>query len=115
MSENDLEARRARLRETLGAHEAEAAKQEQAASQSSMAGYAAAFRMSTDFIAGVAVGALLGFGFDWLLGTSPWLLILFLLLGFAAGVLNVLRSAGLIQQPQGGKRPPVDKGDRRAN
>ena len=31
-------------------------------------------------------------------------LILFLLLGFAAGVLNVLRSAGVVEQPQVGKR-----------
>ena len=32
-----------------------------------------------------------------LFGTSPWGLIVFLLLGFAAGVLSVLRSAGLIE------------------
>jgi ATP synthase protein I len=37
-------------------------------------------------------------------------LILLFLLGFVAGVLNVLRSAGLIQSPQVGKRPP-ERGD----
>ena len=59
-----------------------------------------------EFISAIAVGVVLGFALDWLLGTKPWLLILFLMLGFAAGVLNVLRSAGLIQSPQVGKRPP---------
>ena len=34
-------------------------------------------------------------------GTSPWGLIIFLLLGFVAGVLNVLRSAGLVAEPGG--------------
>ena len=37
----------------------------------------------------------MGWGFDRLLSTSPFGLIVFLLLGFAAGVLNVIRSAGV--------------------
>lgn len=54
-----------------------------------------AFRASTEFVAGVLVGGGLGWAFDRGLGTSPWGLIVFLMLGFAAGVFNVLRSAGL--------------------
>jgi ATP synthase protein I len=42
------------------------------------------------------VGAGLGWLIDRWLGISPWGLMLFLLLGFAAGVLNVMRSAGLV-------------------
>jgi ATP synthase protein I len=42
------------------------------------------------------VGAGLGWLIDRWLGVSPWGLIVFLLLGFAAGVLNVMRSAGLL-------------------
>jgi len=53
------------------------------------------FRLSSELVAGVVVGALLGWGFDRLLSTSPWGLIVFLLLGFSAGVLNVIRSAGV--------------------
>ena len=53
------------------------------------------FRLSSELIAGVAVGALMGWGFDRLLSTSPFGLIVFLLVGFAAGVLNVIRSAGV--------------------
>jgi ATP synthase protein I len=53
------------------------------------------FRLSSELIAGVIVGALLGWGFDHLLSTSPWGLIVFVLLGFTAGVVNVVRSAGV--------------------
>jgi ATP synthase protein I len=53
------------------------------------------FRLSSELIAGVIVGGLLGWGFDHLLSTSPWGLIVFVLLGFTAGVVNVVRSAGV--------------------
>jgi ATP synthase protein I len=53
------------------------------------------FRLSSELIAGVGVGAVLGWGFDRLLSTSPFGFIVFFLLGFAAGVLNVIRSAGV--------------------
>jgi ATP synthase protein I len=53
------------------------------------------FRLSSELVAGVVVGAVIGWGFDRLLSTSPWGLIVFLLLGFTAGVVNVIRSAGV--------------------
>src|SRR5271154_732689 len=53
------------------------------------------FRLSSELIAGVVVGAVIGWGFDRLLSTSPFGLIVFFLLGFAAGVVNVVRSAGV--------------------
>jgi len=53
------------------------------------------FRLSSELIAGVLVGAVIGWGFDRLLSTSPWGLIVFFLLGFAAGVINVMRAAGV--------------------
>jgi ATP synthase protein I len=53
------------------------------------------FRLSSELVAGVVVGAVMGWGFDRLLSTSPWGLIVFFLLGFAAGVVNVMRSAGV--------------------
>jgi len=53
------------------------------------------FRLSSELIAGVVVGALIGWGLDRLLSTSPFGLIVFVLFGFAAGVLNVIRSAGV--------------------
>ncbi len=59
-------------------------------------GYAKGFRLSSELVAGVVVGAGIGWFIDRWLGISPWGLIVFLLLGFTAGVLNVMRSAGLV-------------------
>jgi len=59
-------------------------------------GYAKGFRLSSELVAGVVVGAGIGWFIDRWLAISPWGLIVFLLLGFAAGVLNVMRSAGLV-------------------
>ncbi|WP_412051486.1 AtpZ/AtpI family protein [Hoeflea sp. Naph1] len=61
-------------------------------------GYALAVKLSSEFIAGVIVGALLGYLIDKFMGTAPWGMIVFLLLGFCAGVLNVLRSTGAVAQ-----------------
>ena len=58
------------------------------------------FRLSSELIAGVLVGAVIGWGFDRLLSTSPWGLIVFFLLGFTAGVINVMRSAGVASRDQ---------------
>ncbi len=56
-------------------------------------GYAKGLRLSSELVAGVVVGAGLGLLIDRGLGISPWGLIVFLLLGFSAGVLNVARAA----------------------
>jgi ATP synthase protein I len=53
-------------------------------------------RLSTELVAGVLVGAAIGWLIDRFVGTSPWGFIVFLLLGFAAGILNVMRAAGVI-------------------
>lgn len=54
------------------------------------------FRLSSELVAGVVVGAAIGWGFDYLLSTSPWGLIVFFLLGFVAGVMNLMRAAGVV-------------------
>jgi ATP synthase protein I len=69
---------------------------------------AGGFRLATDFIAGVALGVALGLGFDRLFGTSPWGLLVWSLLGFVAGVVNVLRSAGMMKPGPFGP-PPEDR------
>ena len=57
---------------------------------------AVGLRLSSELVAGVLGGAALGWGFDRLLSTSPWGLIVFLMLGFIAGVINVMRTAGVM-------------------
>src|SRR4051812_867685 len=53
------------------------------------------FRLSSELVAGVVVGAAIGWGVDRWLSTTPFGLMVFLLLGFTAGVVNVVRSAGV--------------------
>jgi ATP synthase protein I len=57
------------------------------------------FRLSSELVAGVLVGAGIGWLLDRWLGISPWGMIVFLLLGFAAGVFNVMRAAGVGRPP----------------
>lgn len=53
-----------------------------------------AMRLSTEFVAGVIAGGILGWICDRLLGTAPWGLIVFLMLGFLTGIYNVMRLTG---------------------
>jgi ATP synthase protein I len=55
------------------------------------------FRLSTELVAGVLVGAGIGWLIDRWVGTRPLGMIVFLLLGFVAGVLNVMRAAGVVR------------------
>lgn len=52
-----------------------------------------AFRLSSEFVIAIFVGAFIGWHLDGWLGTKPWLLVLFLMLGFGAGIKLVFRSA----------------------
>jgi ATP synthase protein I len=69
---------------------------EQETAQAKASAMAIGLRLSSELVAGVLGGAALGWGFDRLLSTSPWGLIVFLLLGFTAGVINVMRAAGVM-------------------
>jgi ATP synthase protein I len=66
------------------------------------------FRMASDFIAAVIVGAGLGWGVDELFGVSPWGLIVCLILGFVTGVRNVVAAAMASQK--GAARSGADQG-----
>jgi ATP synthase protein I len=93
-----LSARLQRLNEGLGHARRQAGRPSDSSDADRAAtasGYARGFRLSSELVAGVVVGAGLGWLIDRWLGISPWGLIVFLLLGFAAGVLNVMRTAGV--------------------
>ncbi|TCR61089.1 AtpZ/AtpI family protein [Bosea sp. BK604] len=62
-----------------------------------MSGIGQAFRLSTEFIAGIIVGGGAGWALDRWAGTRPWGMIVLLLLGTCAGFFNVARAAGLMK------------------
>jgi ATP synthase protein I len=55
-------------------------------------GLAVAWRISIELAVAIGVCAAIGIAFDRWLGTTPWLLILFLFLGFGAGIRNVYKT-----------------------
>jgi ATP synthase protein I len=63
----------------------------------SAAEYSKGYKLVSEFVGGVLVGGLLGYGLDYLFGTLPLFLIIFLLLGFGAGLLNMSRAANRSQ------------------
>ena len=71
-------------------------------------GYAKGYRLASEFVAGTLVGGLIGYGIDRLFGTLPFGLIVFLLLGFGAGILNMARAANRVPPAQErlGSNPP---------
>ena len=57
-----------------------------------------AFKLSTELVAAVAVGTIIGFILDNWFDTKPWFIIIFFFLGAAAGMLNVIRTASRMQK-----------------
>ena len=87
-----LEAKLAekRVRESPKRH------QDEHYSQASMA-----WRMVIELVAGLGIGFAMGYGLDMVFGTLPWCLIIFTLLGFAAGIKTMMRTAEEMQAPPG--------------
>lgn len=97
-NETDLSARLDDLGSRIQAKQRKHKKAVEVDKNSTSAGVAQAMRLSSEFIAGVCVGAGIGYLFDKFLGTTPWGMIVFLLLGFGAGVLNALRAGGMVAE-----------------
>ena len=57
-----------------------------------------AFKMSTELVAAVAVGTIIGFILDKTFGTKPWLILIFFFIGVVSGIINVFRSAKKMQK-----------------
>ncbi len=57
-----------------------------------------AFKMSTELVAAVVVGTIIGFILDEWFGTKPWLILIFFFVGVIAGILNVIKSAKNMQK-----------------
>jgi ATP synthase protein I len=72
-----------------------------------MSGMARGMRIATEFIAAILVGTFIGYLIDLGLGTSPWGLLILFMVGFAAGIQNVIRvvtemNAAASNPPQNG-------------
>ena len=99
-----LRARLASLSSSIDAHDSQVPKTQ--VQDTSLAGaMSLGFRVLTEFVAGIVVGAVIGWQLDKWFGTSPILLIVFLTFGTAAGFWNVYRIAA---KPTGtGTRGPL--------
>lgn len=105
LSDAELSGRLSGLGSAIDKVRAERRAEEKAATPdrtSATAGMTLAFRLGAEFVAGVLVGAGLGWGVDYLFGTAPWGMIVLLLFGFGAGIFNMMRAAG----ETGRKKPP---------
>jgi ATP synthase protein I len=62
-----------------------------------------AFRLVTELMAAVIVGGAIGWGLDRILGTGPFLFIVMFMVGVAAGMYTVVRSAQQMNRDQAAK------------
>ena len=101
--QEDLEERRKRLASELGAlrkgqnGESDRKAESSANDRREMS---KGLKLSSEFMAAIFAGFMIGYLLDRFAGTGPWGLIVFILLGFCAGVLNVLRSVGYVAEPE---------------
>jgi ATP synthase protein I len=73
-----------------------------------------AWRMVIELVAGLGIGFGIGYGLDWVFGTLPIFMVLFVMLGLAAGVKTMLRSAQELQQTKMAEEAEINtpqKGD----
>ena len=102
--EREMKARLEKLSGELGANRKHAtderAREETAMASGQETGkaFSLAFRMISELIGGILVGVGIGWGLDKLLTTSPIFIIIFSLLGTAAGFWNVIRAASSTSQ-----------------
>ncbi len=70
-----------------------------------------AVRVGVDLVSGIVVGVLIGLALDKWLGTGPWLMLVFFILGSAAGITNVMRSARKMESEAAARRGEKSSAD----
>jgi ATP synthase protein I len=88
-----IRRRSSEIGQKLDAITAQRAGAKAAGDRARQSAFGQAFRYAADLIVGVGVGGAVGWALDRQFGTAPWLMILLFVLGFAAGLLNVIRAA----------------------
>ncbi len=113
-----LDALDARLREARGKAE-DANPESEDKNQPPSSALGLAFRVGVELVSAVAIGVAIGWLLDQWLGTRPWLMLVFIFLGGAAGILNVYRMArgfgyavGYQREENSGGDEPPDSGTR---
>lgn len=101
-----LKALEARLRAMKG-EEAENAPREGTDLNQANLGW----QMIVELVVGIAIGFGMGYGLDRFFGTMPIMLVLFTLLGFAAGIKVMLGTAAQMQQQAAAKAGAKEKKD----
>lgn len=109
LEELDARVREARSRQADG-------KRAREQGERSEDGFGLAWRIGLELVSALIVGVGIGYMLDRWLGTKPWLLILFFVLGSAAGLLNVFRAAkglgGAVGYKKGPEAPSADREQR---
>lgn len=98
-SDAELDERRRALEGRIAEERAEIVRNDQKhyAGQADAQSMGSIFKLSSEFVGGVFAGGVLGWIIDHFAGTSPWGLIVCTLLGFGAGILNMMRAVGLVR------------------
>jgi ATP synthase protein I len=104
LSDQDEMARLRALEDRIAKAKAELNPPRVAQDQHSMA--QVGWRMVIELVTGLGLGAGIGYGLDVLFGTLPLFLVLFTLLGFAAGVRTMLQSARELAPKDDHNAPP---------
>jgi ATP synthase protein I len=104
----------------LGARLEQVQQRKQSAMQAPPTQMGIAFRFATELVAALVVGGAMGWGLDWLFGhfgfhTKPWLMIVFFLLGAAAGIRNVMRAANELNTQMAASNAPSVPNDDEEN
>jgi ATP synthase protein I len=103
---NDLARRIAEARQG----QAKEARRATTASDAEMSGLARGLRIGSEFVAAILVGTGLGYLVDLGLNTSPWGLLILFMVGFAAGILNVIRAVTEMNAAASSPPPPETPG-----
>ena len=103
-----LQSELARLRGSLSRvresrHEGEGAPGPSKPAAGADSGISIGLRAASEFVSAVAVGAAIGWGLDWLFRTKPLFIIVFFMIGVAAGVWNVIRATSPKRGQKGGE------------
>ena len=89
----NLEDLGARVQAARAREAVETGRDRERSGGASSAGMGLGFRIAIELVVNIIVGTGVGYLLDWWLGTKPWLMVVFVFLGAAAGVVSIYRVA----------------------